>query len=193
MLIRGHSKIVSVLLLILLCPIICEAQEEHHHHESGEQIGRVSFGVSCSKEAQKKFNRAVAWLHSFEYSESERAFDEIATIDPQCAMAYWGVAMSLYHQLWAQPSRDELEKGARAVQKARQIGAKTNRERDYIEAIAQFYQDGEELDYATRASRYENAMESLYKRYPSDREAGVFYALALNANALAASPMDKTY
>src|SRR5205807_10211311 len=120
-----RQKIVAALLLALVCRIPAAAQEEHHHHESGEKIGKVSFAVSCSSEAQNKFNNAVAWLHSFEYGESERAFDEITTMDPQCAMAHWGEAMSLYHQLWAPPSRAELEKGARAVQKAKQIGAKT--------------------------------------------------------------------
>src|SRR5205807_89114 len=106
----------------------------------------------CSSEAQKKFNKAVAWLHSFEYGESERAFDEITTMDPQCAMAHWGEAMSLYHQLWAPPSRAELEKGARAVQKAKQIGAKTKREQDYIDAIGQFFDDWKTVDHATRAA-----------------------------------------
>jgi tetratricopeptide (TPR) repeat protein len=188
-----NQRVFSGLLLVLLCPAITEAQEEHQHHEPGEKIGKVSFVVSCSAQAQKQFNRAVAWLHSFEYGESERAFNDIATIDPRCAMAQWGAAMSLYHQLWAPPSPAELEKGARAAQKAKQIGAKTKRERDYIDAIAQFFDDWERVDHSTRAARYEHAMEQVYLRYPSDREAGVFYALALNASALAASPMDKTY
>jgi hypothetical protein len=184
---------VAGILLVLLCPAITVAQEEHQHHEQGEKIGTVNFVVSCSTASQKQFNRAVAWLHSFEYGESERAFSDIANIDPQCAMAHWGAAMSLYHQLWAPPSPAELEKGARAAQKAKQIGAKTKRERDYIDAIAQLFDAWERVNHSTRAARYEHAMEQVYMRYPSDREAGVFYALALNAAALAASPMDKTY
>jgi tetratricopeptide (TPR) repeat protein len=188
-----NQRVFSGVLLVLLCPAITEAQEEHHHHEQGEKIGKVSFVVSCSAQAQKQFNRAVAWLHSFEYGESERAFNDIATIDPRCAMAHWGAAMSLYHELWAPPGPAELEKGARAAQNAKQIGAKTKRERDYIDAIAQFYDGWERVDHSTRAARYEHAMEQVYLRYPSDREAGVFFALALNAAALAASPMDKTY
>ncbi len=188
-----NHRVFAGMLLVLLCPAISEAQEEHQHHEPGEKIGKVRFVVSCSAQAQKQFNRAVAWLHSFEYGESERAFNDIATIDPQCAMAHWGAAMSLYHQLWAPPSPAELEKGARAAQKAKQIGAKTKRERDYIDAIAQFFDDRERVDHSTRAARYEHAMEQVYLHYPNDREAGVFYALALNAAALAASPMDKTY
>lgn len=184
---------VAGILLVLLCPAITVAQEQHQHHEPGEKIGKVNFVVSCSTASQSQFNRAVAWLHSFEYGESERAFNDIAIGDPKCAMAHWGSAMSLYHQLWAPPSAAELAQGARAVQKAKQIGAKTKRERDYIDAIAQFFESWERVDHSTRAVRYEHAMEKVYRRYPTDREAGVFYALALNATALAASPMDKTY
>jgi tetratricopeptide (TPR) repeat protein len=181
------------LLFVLMIMQVGAAQEEHQHHESSEQIGKVNFVVSCSPEAQKQFNLAVAWLHSFEYGESERAFKKVAAIDPKCAMAHWGVAMTQYHQLWAPPNRAELEKGALEVQRARDIGATTVRELDYITAIAEFYDDWETSDHPTRAARYERVMEYLYKRYPTDREAGVFYALALNASALAATPMDKTY
>jgi tetratricopeptide (TPR) repeat protein len=169
------------------------AQETHQHHEPGEQIGKVSFVVSCSPQSQKQFNRAVAWLHSFEYAEAERAFNEIAIADPGCAMAHWGVAMSQYHQLWAPPSPGELAKAAQSLRRAREIGARTKRERDYIDAIAQFFDAWQKVDHPTRAARYEQAMEKVHIHYPSDREAGVFYALALNAAALATTPMDKTY
>lgn len=180
-------------LFLLLSPGFGAAQEEHQHHESAAKIGKVNFVVSCSPHARSQFNEAVAWLHSFEYGESERVFEGTAKTDPQCAMAQWGIAMSQYHQLWAPPSRAELEKGARAVQKAKTLGAKTQRERDYIHAIAAFYDDWERSNHPARAARYELAMEQVYKRYPRDLEAGVFYALALNANALASTPMDKSY
>lgn len=192
MLLRS-TRLLGALVLVSTCSVLAAAQEEHHHHESTEQIGKVYFAVSCSPRAQKQFNVAVAWLHSFEYGDAERAFKEVATIDPQCAMAHWGVAMSLYHQLWAPPSRAELEQGARAVLRAKEIGAKTARERAYIDAIAQFYGDWEKADHPTRAARYESAMEQLYKLYPADREASLFYALALNSTALAQTPIDKTY
>ena len=180
-------------LALLLTPAFGAAQEEHQHHESAAKIGKVNFVVSCSPQARRQFNQAVAWLHSFEYDEAERVFEETAKTDPQCAMAQWGIAMSQYHQLWAPPSRAELEKGARAVQKATTLGAKTQRERDYIHAIAEFYADWERSNHPARAARYELAMEQVYKGYPRDLEAGVFYALALNASAFAANPMDKTY
>jgi len=187
------QSVLGGILLVLLCPAMTAAQEEHQHHEPGEKIGKVNFVVSCSAASQKQFNRAVAWLHSFEYDESERVFNGIATSDPQCAMAHWGAAMSLFHQLWAPPGPAELEKGVQSVQKAKSIGAKTKRERDYIDAIAWFFDDWKKVDHSTRAARYEHAMEKVYASYPGDREAGVFYALALNATALATVPMDKTY
>ena len=185
----------SIAMLILSCSSIAIAQEDHrdHHHANGEKIGRISFATSCSPQARRQFNRAVAWLHSFEYDEAQRAFNEVAAIDPQCGMAHLGRAMSQYHQLWAPPTRSELEQGAEAARKAKQIGAKTKRERDYIDAIARFYDGWDKVDHQTRAASYERAMERVYLRYPGDREAGIFYALALNATALAATPMDKSY
>lgn len=189
-----RGKLFPALLFVLMSTPFGAAQDEHqHHHESGEQVGKVRFVVSCSPQAQKQFNLAVAWLHSFEYGEAERAFVKVDAIDSDCAMAHWGIAMSQYHQLWSPPNRAELEKGALEVQKAKAIGGKTNRERDYINAIAQFYGNWEKTDYLARASAFERAMEQLYRRYPTDHEASVFYALALNASALAAKPMDKTY
>jgi tetratricopeptide (TPR) repeat protein len=182
----------AIALLLCACPII--AQEEHqHHHSASEKVGEVNFPVSCSPPLQKQFNRAVAWLHSFEYDEAEKAFAEVAAADPDCAMAFWGIAMSRYHQLWAPPGRADLEKGAGAAERANSIGAKSQRERDYISAIAEFYRDWSKLDHATRTLAYERAMERVYLRYAEDRESGVFYALALNASALAMVPMDKTY
>ncbi|MBV9629103.1 MAG: hypothetical protein JO230_13475 [Xanthobacteraceae bacterium] len=154
------------------------------------KVGDVEFPVSCSADAQQQFTRAVALLHSFWYEEAVKAFTGVAETDPGCAMAYWGVAMSNWYPLWYPPSEAALKAGADAVAKAKSIGAKTDRERDYIEAIAAFYRDSDKLDNRTRSVAYEKAMEQVYARYPDDREAGVFYALALNTTAL---PTDKTY
>jgi len=187
-------RVLPIALLILTCPAISAAQEEHqHHHEAGEKIGKVNFQTSCAPSVRNQFNRAVAWLHSFEYAEAELAFNDVARADPSCGMAHWGVAMSQYHQLWAPPTRAELEKGSEAVSRARLAGAGSERERGYIEAIGAFYKDFDKLDHQTRARAYEQAMEQVYRSNPRDNEAAVFYALALNASALAASPMDKTY
>ncbi|HZI17361.1 MAG TPA: hypothetical protein VEY09_02085 [Pyrinomonadaceae bacterium] len=177
-------------LLCIAAPV--EAQEAHqHHNEHTEQIGRVNFPVSCNARARGLFNRAVAWLHSFEYEQAERVFTEAAAADPQCGMAHWGVAMSNYHPIWAPPTAAELRKGREAVERARSAGARTQRERDYIAAVELFYRDSDRLDHRARASAYWEAMERLYRRYPSDTEAGVFYALTLIAKGMAAG--DKSY
>ncbi len=154
------------------------------------QLGQVEFPISCTPAAQQQFNRAVATLHSFWYEEAVKAFTTVAETDKDCAMAYWGVAMSEWYPLWYPPSPAMLKAGAEAVARAQSIGAKTARERDYIETIAAFYRDSDKLDHRTRSVAYENAMEQLYLRYPDDREAAVFYALALNATA---QLTDKTY
>ena len=108
----------AALLVSLICqPLPVGAQESHgHHHDPTEKLGRVNFEVSCTPEARRRFNRAVAWLHSFEYEEAEKAFAEVAATDPKCGMAHWGVAMSNYHPLWAPPTAAELRKGASAVE-----------------------------------------------------------------------------
>jgi hypothetical protein len=160
------------------------------HAQAIGKVGDVGFPVSCSTEAQQQFTRAVALLHSFWYEEAVKAFTVVAETDPTCAMAYWGVAMSNWYPLWYPPSEAALKAGADAVAQAQSIGAKTDRERDYIEAIASFYRDSDKLDNRTRSVAYEKAMEQVYLRYPDDREAGVFYALALDTTAL---PTDKTY
>ncbi len=160
------------------------------HAQAIGKVGDVGFPVSCSAEAQQQFTRAVALLHSFWYEEAVKAFTVVAATDPTCAMAYWGVAMSNWYPLWYPPSEAALKAGADAVAQAQSIGTKTDRERDYIDAIASFYRDSDKLDNRTRSVAYEKAMEQVYLRYPDDREAGVFYALALNTTAL---PTDKTY
>ncbi len=165
--------------------------QEMHRHDSSEELGRVNFPVSCTGAAQKQFNRAVAWLHSFEYEEAEKAFTEVTVTDPRCGMGYWGIAMSNYHPIWAPPTTAELQKGLSAVKNAKAVGARTQRERDYIAAIEVFYKNADKLDHRTRTFGYSRAMEQLYQRHPSDREAGVFYALTLIATGMMAN--DKSY
>ena len=178
-----HTALLASALAASLAPTALRAQ-------AIGKVGDVGFPVSCSAEAQQQFTRAVAILHSFWYEEAAKAFTAVAGTDPDCAMAHWGVAMSNWYPLWYPPSEAALKAGSEAVARAQSIGAKTGRERDYIEAIAIFYRDSDKLDNRTRSVAYEKAMEQVYLRYPDDREAGVFYALALNATAL---PTDKTY
>ncbi len=180
-------------MISVLCFSPTRAQEMHPHthtHAPAEKLGQVNFPVSCNASAQKQFNRATALLHSFWYEEAEKAFAAVAKDDPKCVMAHWGVAMSLYHPVWAPSTPAELKKGWAAVEKAKSVDAKSDRERDYIAAIEAFYKDSDRLDHRTRALAYEKAMERVYLRYPKDREAAIFYALAL----LGTGPItDKTF
>jgi hypothetical protein len=153
--------------------------DDVHHHDAGEKFGTVSFPTSCTPGVQQSFERGVAMLYSFEYDESESQFKDISAQDPKCAMAYWGQAMSLYHQLWNRPGKSDLKRGSDLLEKARQLKPATARERDYIEAAAVFYRDTDKLDHPHRADAYSAAMGDLYQRYPQDREAGVLYALSL--------------
>src|SRR5215208_859554 len=135
---------------VFLCIAPVGAQSMHPHpHERAEKLGRVNFNISCNRQAQTQFNHAVAWLHSFEYEEAEKAFTEVTVTDPKCSMGYWGIAMSNYHPLWAPPTATELQKGSSAIEKAKLAGAKTQRERDYIAAIEVFFKDAGTLDHRT--------------------------------------------
>lgn len=186
-----NNRLLIASLAGLLCSSVANAQEmPPHMHDPSEQLGQVNFTVSCSAATQKQFNRATALLHSFWYDAAEKAFSSIASDEPTCVMAYWGVAMTLYHPVWSPSTAAELRNGWAAVEKAKSIGAKTNRERDYIGAIEAFYKDSDKLDHRTRALAYEKAMERVYLSYPKDREAAIFYALALLGTAL---NTDKTY
>ena len=152
--------------------------------------GEVDFPISCSAPAQKKFDQAVWILHSFWYEEAVKAFTAVTEIEPDCAMGYWGIAMSHWYPLWYPPNAASLKAGSQAVEKAVAAKQKTDRESDYIAAIAAFYRDNDKIDHRTRAVAYEKAMEQVHLRYPDDREGGVFYSLALVATA---PPTDKTY
>ena len=190
---KYKSEIVSFVILGALAfiqPINAQGQHPHEHGPA-EKVGRVNFSVSCTPLAKSKFNRAVAWLHSFEYEEAEKAFNEVAVTDPKCGMAYWGVALSNYHPLWAPPTPSELSRGSEAIKKAKTISARTEREQGYIAALDAFYKDADKIDHRTRAFAYHDAMKQLYQSNPADREAAVFYALTLIATGMMSK--DKTY
>src|ERR1700693_1732004 len=176
----------TTLICLLVLGVFSASGQDHHGHE----LGSVHFPVSCTPAAQKTFDRGVALLHSFWYDEAEKTFSEVTRTDPACGMGYWGVAMSLYHPIWAPPSPADLKKGAVAVEKAKSVGAKTQRERDYIAALEVFYEDWEKVPHRDRAMAWRNAMRQLSARYPEDRGAAIFYALSLIATAPAT---DQTY
>ncbi|MBS1852524.1 MAG: hypothetical protein JST79_16590 [Acidobacteria bacterium] len=177
-------------ILLVMCCLSALAAQESHSHGIPEKLGTVSFPVSCQPQVQAEFNRAVALLHSFAYTAAAGAFQKVASQDPACAMAHWGVAMTYFHQLWepaVPPPSNTVPKDE--INQALQIGAKSERERGFIQAAALVFQDPG-LPYPARAMNYEAAMAKLAAANPQDIETQVFYALALLANA---SPTDKTH
>src|SRR5271170_5048085 len=181
-----------MVLLAGVCAASVPPAVAQHEHPAGDpsKLGKVNFPVSCDVSVQAQFTSAVAMLHSFWYEKASETFAAVAEKDPTCGMAYWGIAMTYYHPIWEAPGPAELKAGAGAAEKAQSVGGKSQRERDYIAAIETFYKDSDKLDHRSRALAYEKAMEQLHARYPDDREAAVFYALALLATA---PPTDKTY
>jgi hypothetical protein len=145
----------------------------------GEQLGRVDFAISCTPDAQKTFNTALALLHNFQYQQAEQTFSQVAQQDPTCAMAYWGKAMSLYHQLWDWPSADTLKEGYQDTIQAQKLRAQSERERMYIVAAGVFFQNNPNLSKASRIKAYSDWMGRIFTKYPDDVNAGAFYALSL--------------
>lgn len=156
---------------------------------STEPFGDVSFSIDCNYEVRETFDLAISLLHSFEYAEAEKAFVKVIDMDPECAMAYWGVTMSIYHDLWAPPSETDLKKGLQLLKIAESL-PKTEKAQLYIDAIGVFYADWENIDHNARELRYTKKMENIYLSNKDDAEATVFYALALTSSA---DPSDKTY
>jgi len=196
-----HSKSVVVLISLFLILSACKDQKPKPSLASlnllrgdlqlcGDgQFGDVSFSESCNYETRETFNLAIALLHSFEYTEAEKAFVQVIDQDSECAMAYWGVAMSIYHGLWTPPANDVLEKGSKLLKVAEKL-PKSKKAAQYLEAIGAFYEDWETIDNQTRKERYAQKMKEMYQENIDDTEVAVFYALALRASAL---PTDKTY
>jgi tetratricopeptide (TPR) repeat protein len=172
-----------LLSIFLISPLL--ADEGHHHSMTAEELGTVHFQASCSPKVEAEFNRGVALLHSFWYEEAEETFRKVAHEDPKCAMANWGIAMSLYHQLWDYPDDKTLSEGDTLLTKAEALPA-TPREQEYIHALHAYYgrspKGKPEYDHAARATAYSEAMEQLALHHAEDREAVVFYALSLLAS-----------
>src|SRR6476620_4066806 len=158
--------------------------------QSNEKLGIVNFETSCKPEAQKLFNQGMLYQHSFWYRASQNVFEDVLKADPECGIAYWGIALSLLWNPHVPTPAKNLADGAATIAKGQSVGAKTQRERDYIEALAVIYKDYDKLGLLPRSQAYAKAMEEVAQRYPKDDEAQIHYALALNTSA---SPADKTY
>jgi len=154
------------------------------------KLGKVHFETTCNAQAQKHFDSAMLYQHSFWYRASQTVFEDALKADPECGIAYWGIALSLLLNPHVPPPVKNLTEGAAAIVKGQKVGAKSQRERDYIDALAVMYADHEKVDHRTRVVAYATAMAGLAQKYPNDDEAQIHYALALNTSA---SPSDKTY
>ena len=172
----------AVTVLSLVQPAMAQSDDS--------KLGTVNFETSCNPEAQKLFNRAMLYQHSFWYRASQQVFEDALKADPECGIAYWGIALSLLWNPHTSPPEKNLFEGAATIAKGKSVGAKTQRERDYLDALGVMYADYEKVDHRTRIQAYAKAMEQLAQRYPGDDEAQIHYALALNTSA---SPTDKTY
>jgi tetratricopeptide (TPR) repeat protein len=181
------GRLVKIAIRLLLCisALLCVSWADHegHHHEdlNESQLGTVHFPVSCADAQQKPFQRGVALLHSFWYEEAQKEFEQIAKDDPTCAMAHWGIAMSLWHQLWNRPDEKVLAQGLGEVNQASK-GKLSARERGYVNAARAFYADSGKHDHEARARAYSDAMRKVHQDFPDDHEAAAFYALSLLAS-----------
>jgi tetratricopeptide (TPR) repeat protein len=151
-------------------------------------VGIVDFPISCNADLSKDFNHALAMTHHMMYTQAGAEFESIAKKDPMCAMAYWGVAMTHFHPLWAPPSEDELRLGLQAVERALELKAPTEREQAYILAAKAFYENWENIGHGDRIAAWNVAQEGIYESYPDDLDATAIYALSI----LAAAPKDDT-
>ncbi len=145
---------------------------------NGNSFGEVNFSLSLKYYVRDTFNLAVSLLHSFEYLEAEKAFVKVLDADPECSIAYWGIAMSIYHAAWFPPGEQDLIKGSKILKIAESL-EKNEKEKDYLDAIGAYYKDWDKVDHKTRAKNFEKKMELLYTKYKDDTEAAIFYALAL--------------
>jgi tetratricopeptide (TPR) repeat protein len=175
-------KYLVILAVLLTCSCFVVADDEAHHHEdlNEAQVGTVHFPSSCASAVQKPVERGVAMLHSFWYEEAEKQFQQIEKDDPQCAIAHWGVAMSLWHQLWNRPDKPVLERGGAELKAGRSLHA-TVREHGYIVALSAFYAHPSR-SYQKRVTAYSKQMAKVSERNPDDHEAAAFYALSLLAS-----------
>jgi tetratricopeptide (TPR) repeat protein len=192
---RNHFAAVSSYVFGAICalaPLALSAQAmpgmEHHHHEEApmtmEQLGQVHFPISCTAKSQVPFERGIALLHSFGYTLAQQQFQTIADSDPNCAMAFWGLAMTNFRELWGRPDADGLKSGAAVMDKARELAAAkpvSPRELAYIKAMSDFYATAPK-NFQRGADIYSADMAVLHATYPDDVEGSAFYALSLIAD-----------
>jgi len=177
---------------ILLTVVASSSRAQEHQHGNGEKLGTVHFATSCNEVAQKEFNRAVALLHSFQFSRAIEGFTAVLGEDATCGIAYWGIALSDWSNPFAPGMKDksQLQLGRESAEHGKTVGAKTEREREYLAAVGKLYSDYEATPQRARLIAYRDAMGEVATKYSEDHEAQIFYALAIGASE---DPADKTY
>jgi len=183
-----RGRLVAAILLTLMA----SSRAQDHEHGSGEKLGTVHFATSCNAAAQQEFDRAVALLHSFQFSRAIAGFNAALGEDATCGIAYWGIALSDWSNPFAPGMKDktQLQAGRENAERGKTVGAKTERERAYLAAVGKLYADFENTAQGTRLLAYRDAMGEVAEKYPEDHEAQIFYALAIAASE---DPADKTY
>jgi tetratricopeptide (TPR) repeat protein len=184
---RMKKKLLWLTLTVALSARVLSAAQAHLHSDPNAKLGTVSFPISCSSAAQQAIEHGLALQHSFLFDEAEKQFHEATEKDPACAMAYWAEALGLYRPLAYRSTDSDMQQGWQWVRKAQALHAKTQRERDYIDALAVFYRedqnnakrDGDKQSYETRNREFSQALGKIYQQYPEDHEAAVFYAMSL--------------
>jgi hypothetical protein len=182
-----RARVIAVFLLTVGANL-----PQEHQHANGEKLGEVHFATSCNEVAQKEFNRAVALLHSFQFSRAIEGFNAVPRDDATCGIAYWGVALSDWSNPFAAGMKDngQLQLGRESAERGKTVGAKTERERAYLAAVSKLSDDYESTPQQARLIVYRDAMRDVAANYPEDHEAQIFYALAITASD---DPADKTY
>jgi len=185
----ARGKLVAAILLTFMAS---SSVAREHQHASGEKLGTVRFATSCNEAAQTEFNRAVALLHSFQFSRAIEGFNAVLGEDATCGIAYWGIALSDWSNPFAPGAKDksQLQAGHESAERGKTVGAKTERERAYIAAVGKLYNEYESTPQRARLVAYRDAMADVAAKYPEEHEAQIFYALALAASE---DPADKTY
>jgi tetratricopeptide (TPR) repeat protein len=183
---------VKLIATVFLTLVEVNGGAQDHQHGNGEKLGTVHFATSCNEVAQKEFNRAVALLHSFQFSRAIAGFNAVLREDSTCGIAYWGTALSDWSNPFALGMKDnsQLQAGRESAERGKIMGAKTERERAYLGAVGKLYSDYENMPQRTRLLAYRDAMQDVAAKYPEDHEVQIFYALAIAASE---DPADKTY
>lgn len=182
----------QILLGFVCLPLLLNTVFSQDHSHGAEVLGTVHFATSCTRDTEQVFNHAVAFLHSFEFSRAIAGFNEVLKADPSCGIAYWGIALSQWSNPFAAGAKDKIQlaAGKASADLGKRTGAKTDRERAYISAVAALYKEFETTTQRSRLLAYRDAMEGVASKYPDDNEAQIFYALSISASE---DPADKTY